>query len=408
MAVDSLIQGGVPTAGPLLTPLGIGNELQNLTLATGQGGIIAALALAPKISSAIVPSVFAAESIAVGLASGGDGTQNNFTKLFGTQTTSQFAATVAAQTGVDATFVTTFINNWLSFYNGVGASAIQAGLTATTQAYAAAFGDAIGNALLAPQTSMLAQRRCLLRFSTHWSTTPKSSLGSLARNTSPVCPCLLKRRISRSRARAPVAQRSFLNLDPDNVGPRPNPPFKTIAGANNFIDAPLIAGQGTLQSADVIDGSAGGVNPIGKFGLPAWFIVRAITQSPLVTNIQEIHSQWGTKGGTLNFANVGQTAGQASLNLRPSPARYSAPDTNTTFSGLKLTTAVAVENYATTGADRDATFKFAGTTGWRPLISRSTRPAYSRISRIRQRGSSQHHDRWDWHVEYARDHKFWC
>jgi hypothetical protein len=115
-----------------------------------------------------------------------------------------------------------------------------------------------------------------------------------------------------------------------------------------------------LQSADVIDGSIGGVNTIGKFGVTAWFD-NAGVQNPLVTNIQEVHSQSSTAGGELSFANINQTAGQ--LKLAAISGTFGAADTNTTFSGLKLTTAVAVENYAGTGADRTATFKFAGTTG---------------------------------------------
>src|SRR5262249_28286862 len=53
-------------------------------------------------------------------------------------------------TGVSAAYVTKLIDNWLSFYSSAaGAPATQAPLTATTQAHAAAFGDAIGNAITA-------------------------------------------------------------------------------------------------------------------------------------------------------------------------------------------------------------------------------------------------------------------
>jgi len=361
MAVDSLIQGGVPTAGPLLTPLGIGNELQNLTLATGQGGIQAAMKLAPTISAAIVPSVFAAESIAVGLASGGDGTQNNFTKLFGTQTTGQFAATVSAQTGVDATFVTTFINNWFSFYSGVGASAVQAGLTATTQAYAAAFGDAIGNALLAPQFNAGTKALSAALFNALVDNAEVIA-GVPGAKYQPGVSLFAQTPHIPLQGEGAGGATVVLTLNPDNVGPGQNPPFKTIAGANNFIDAPLIGGQGTLQTADVIDGSAGGVNTIGRAGVPAWFRVAGgdTTQSPLVTNIQEIHAIGANNGGTLNFANVSQTAGQ--LKIAAISGTNSALDTNTTFSNLKLTTAVAVENFATTN-NHNAEFKFTGATG---------------------------------------------
>src|SRR5262245_4998203 len=96
MAVDSLVQGGVPTAGALqpidkLDP--VKNELQNLTVNPGQGAIPAATALGVKIG--VDPIVFAAESIAVGLAAGGDGTQNNFTKLWGGLAQATFIAQLA-------------------------------------------------------------------------------------------------------------------------------------------------------------------------------------------------------------------------------------------------------------------------------------------------------------------------
>ena len=151
MLDDSLMHGGVPTAGKLLNPSSIANELQNLTFATNAaGGAIVSAAqsgvnLALKIGTNQVTT--AAEVVAVGIAAG-DGTQNNFIPNFVTgQSVSQFAVLASVAIFGNASLaqvITGYVNNWLNFYNGVGAGAVQPGLNATSQSYAAAFGDAVG------------------------------------------------------------------------------------------------------------------------------------------------------------------------------------------------------------------------------------------------------------------------
>jgi hypothetical protein len=147
MGVDALIEGGVPTAGALVTPFDpVKNELQNA--AQNPGAIPSFVAAGAKLG---IPdtTVFAAEAFAVSLASGGDGTQNNFSKTFGSFTEAQMAASISQNTGVSVSNVTTFIDNWLRFYNGVGSTAVLPNLNATTQSFAAAYGDAIGNSITA-------------------------------------------------------------------------------------------------------------------------------------------------------------------------------------------------------------------------------------------------------------------
>src|SRR5262249_52875571 len=147
---DSLMHGGVPTAGKLLNPSGSANELQNLTFATDATGkaIISAaqsgVNLALKIGTNQITT--AAEVIAVGVAAG-DGTQNNFLHTFGVKGVWQcvLSASIAFFGNASlAQTITTYVNKWLPFYNGVGAGAVAPGPPATSQSYAAAFGDAVG------------------------------------------------------------------------------------------------------------------------------------------------------------------------------------------------------------------------------------------------------------------------
>ena len=127
MLDDSLMQGGVPTAGPLLNPSSVKNELQQLTNplpSSITGAAQAGINLAIKIGTNQVTT--AAEVIAVGVAAG-DGTQNNFLTNFGSLSVSQFATNASNAIFGNSTLASTitgYVNNWLSFYNGVGKGAI--------------------------------------------------------------------------------------------------------------------------------------------------------------------------------------------------------------------------------------------------------------------------------------------
>jgi hypothetical protein len=363
MGVDALIQGGVPTAGALVTPFDpVKNELQN---ASQNPGAIPSFLAAGTKNGVPDTTVFAAEAFAVSLASGGDGTQNNFVKNFGSLSEAQMAATISTQTGVGVAFVTTFIDNWLAFYNGAGKSAILPNLTATTQSYAAAFGDAIGNDIQAVAKGV-----------TGISDTSKAFVSqifnALVDNAENIAGIgggkqyLPGTALANQPAHVPLQGEGaggatvVLTTNPDTVGPNQNPPFKTIPGANNFINAPLI-GAGTLQTADAIDGSVGGTNTIGKFGTPGFFQDGA---TPIVTDIQQIFAEASVAaGGTLNFANISQGAGQ--LQLAAIAGNFAATDNTTTFTNIKIGTPIGVENFfgGTGGASKTATFVFSGVTG---------------------------------------------
>ena len=94
------------------------------------------------------PTVYAAESLGLALA-GGNGTSNNFALTFGTLGIQQFATSVSAVTGTNADQIVKFVTNWINFYT-VNPSAIH-GLPVQLAAYGAAFGDAVGVALLNPE-----------------------------------------------------------------------------------------------------------------------------------------------------------------------------------------------------------------------------------------------------------------
>jgi hypothetical protein len=65
-----------------------------------------------------------------------------------------FAAAVAAVTGVNVTAIQSFVQNWTTFYSGVGSGA-HPGLTVDQAARGAAFGDSIGVALINPTSANL-------------------------------------------------------------------------------------------------------------------------------------------------------------------------------------------------------------------------------------------------------------
>jgi hypothetical protein len=95
------------------------------------------------------PTVYAAEALGLALAS-----TTGFTTNFAGLNTTAFVSAVATATGVNAGAIQVFVTNWTNFYSGVGSNA-HPGLTVQQAAYGAAFGDAIGVALLNPTSANL-------------------------------------------------------------------------------------------------------------------------------------------------------------------------------------------------------------------------------------------------------------
>jgi hypothetical protein len=129
MAVDSLM-------------FGVTDNITELTkLATGF--------LPPQVANAnahgFVPTVYAAEALGLGLA-GGNGTSNAFATNFGSLSASDFASAVSNLTGINSGAIQNFVQNWINFYTANPAATF--GLSVTLASYGAAFGDAVGAALL--------------------------------------------------------------------------------------------------------------------------------------------------------------------------------------------------------------------------------------------------------------------
>jgi hypothetical protein len=95
------------------------------------------------------PTVYAAEALGLGLV-GGNGTSNAFATNVGSLSVSDFASAVASLTGVNSGAIQGFVNNWINFYT---ANPPAGGLPVTLAAYGAAFGDAVGVALVNPTVS---------------------------------------------------------------------------------------------------------------------------------------------------------------------------------------------------------------------------------------------------------------
>jgi hypothetical protein len=131
MAVDSLMFGVTDNV----------TELANLSVQFQPGQVANALKFG------LNPTVYAAEALGLGLA-GGNGTSNAFATDFGSLSVTQFASDVSGITGINAGAIQNFVQNWIKFYTANPASTF--GLSVTLASYGAAFGDAVGAALLNP------------------------------------------------------------------------------------------------------------------------------------------------------------------------------------------------------------------------------------------------------------------
>jgi hypothetical protein len=93
------------------------------------------------------PTVYSAEALGLALA-GGNGTSNAFAIDFGSLSIADFASEVSSLTGINSAAIEGFAQNWISFYTANPSATF--GLSLRLAAYGAAFGDAVGAALLNP------------------------------------------------------------------------------------------------------------------------------------------------------------------------------------------------------------------------------------------------------------------
>jgi hypothetical protein len=107
--------------------------------------------LPPQVKVAVAngfnPTVYAAEALGLALA-GGNGTSNAFATDFGSLSVAQFASEVGSITGINTAAIQGFVQNWINFYTANPSATF--GMSVTLASYGAAFGDAVGAALVNP------------------------------------------------------------------------------------------------------------------------------------------------------------------------------------------------------------------------------------------------------------------
>jgi hypothetical protein len=96
------------------------------------------------LASGFNPTVYAAEALGLALA----GSNDAFANDFGSLSVVQFASEVGNITGINASAIQGFVHNWINFYTANPSATF--GLSVTLASYGAAFGDAVGAALLNP------------------------------------------------------------------------------------------------------------------------------------------------------------------------------------------------------------------------------------------------------------------
>jgi hypothetical protein len=129
MAVDALMFGAT----------------DNITELTKLTTLFLPAQAANAVTNGLNPTVYAAEALGLALAQG-NGTSNAFASNFGSLSVSAFAQAAGTATGVNVGAIQQFVNNWISFYTANPAATF--GDTITLASYGAAFGDALGVALL--------------------------------------------------------------------------------------------------------------------------------------------------------------------------------------------------------------------------------------------------------------------
>jgi hypothetical protein len=146
MATVSLMEGGTPTAGKLLSPTSTANEFQHLIV----DYLPAQQAFA--VANGLNITLYNAEVIGLGIGAGGDGTQNNFLKNFGspTLTLSQFESTLSGQTNVSLAAIDAQYQFFLKLYGAAPANLPHGYPNADAAARAVTFGFAVGTDLANP------------------------------------------------------------------------------------------------------------------------------------------------------------------------------------------------------------------------------------------------------------------
>src|SRR5215467_3340928 len=121
MATISLMQsppGGVPTAGKLLSPTSTANEFQHLIV----DYLPAQQAFA--VANGLNITVYNAQVVGLGIGAGGDGTQNNFLKNFGSAalTLSQFETSLSGLTNVSVAAIDAQYQFFVKLYGAAPAN----------------------------------------------------------------------------------------------------------------------------------------------------------------------------------------------------------------------------------------------------------------------------------------------
>lgn len=137
MADTAIMEGGAIAVGDASTV----NTVAFLTLSSLPAQVAVAMAHGP--------TVYASEALGLALAN-----TAGFNGHFAGLNETAFVQAAATATGVNTSAITQFVDNWTAFYSGAG-SAAHSGLTVQQAAYGAAFGDAIGIALLNQTSAFL-------------------------------------------------------------------------------------------------------------------------------------------------------------------------------------------------------------------------------------------------------------
>jgi hypothetical protein len=143
VATVSLMEGGTPTAGKLLSPTSPANEFQHLIVDYLPAQQV--FAVANKLNS----TIYDAEVIGLGIGADGDGTQNNFLKNSSKLTLSQFESTLSGFTNVSEAAIDAQYQFFVKLYGAPGN--LPAGYpSADAAARAVTFGFAVGTDLADP------------------------------------------------------------------------------------------------------------------------------------------------------------------------------------------------------------------------------------------------------------------
>ena len=140
------MEGGTPTAGKLLSPTSTANEFQHLTVTY----LPAQQAFA--VANNLNITIYNAEVVGLGIGAGGDGTQNNFLKNFGSAalTLSQFESSLSGLTNVSVAAIDAQYQFFVKLYGGAPANLPAGYPNADAAARATTFGFAVGTDLANP------------------------------------------------------------------------------------------------------------------------------------------------------------------------------------------------------------------------------------------------------------------